>query len=154
MTKIHRRTVLAARVCFCIYLAFLLYFLFLMESRESTFREYNLVPFRSIRMFFEYYFVYHEFSFRYWFLNIFGNIFLLMPFGFLLPIILEKSLGYIRIVLFSLLLTAGIELAQFYTGLGEMDIDDVILNVLGSMLGYGLFRLLRATAQRRMHIHT
>ena len=79
---------------------------------------------------------------------------MLMPFGFLLPIILEKSLGYIRIFLFSLLLTAGIELAQFYTGLGEMDIDDVILNVLGSMLGYGLFRLLRATAQRRMHIHT
>lgn len=153
MTKIHHRTVLAARVCFGIYLAFLVYFLFLMESRANTFREYNLVPFRSIRMFFEYYFVYHEFSFQYWFLNIFGNIFLLMPFGFLLPVILDRPLGYLRIFLFSLLLTAGIELAQFCTGLGEMDVDDVILNVLGSLLGYGLLRLLSPVVRRRLHLH-
>ncbi len=153
MTKIHRRTILAARICFCVYLALLVYFLFLMESRENTFREYNLVPFRSIRMFFEYYFIYHDFSFQYWFLNIFGNIFLLMPFGFLLPVIVDRRLSRIRIFLFSLLLTAGIELTQFYTGLGEMDVDDVILNVFGAMLGYELLRRLSSLLRSRLHLH-
>lgn len=149
MTKLHRRTVLAARVCFLIYLCFLVYFLFLMESRTNTYREYNLVPFKSIRMFFEYYFIYHDFSFEYWFLNIFGNIFLLLPFGALLPVILDRPLTYPRIFAASFCLTSAIELAQFYTGLGEMDIDDVILNVLGAMIGYILIRHLGAWLERR-----
>ena len=149
MTKIHRRTVIAARVCFLIYLALLVYFLFLMESRESTYRGYNLIPFKSIRMFFEYYFIYHQFSFEYWFLNIFGNIFLLLPFGMLLPVILDRRLSRPRVFLASFFLTSAIELTQLYTGLGEMDVDDVILNVLGAMIGYELIRRLGPVLSRR-----
>ena len=123
-----------------------------MEARANTYREYNLIPFKSIRMFFEYYFVHHDFSFSYWFLNIFGNIFLLLPFGFLLPIIIQRRLSLLRVLLASFCLTAAIELTQFYTGLGEMDIDDVLLNVLGAAVGFGLERCFSAWLVRHRSV--
>ncbi|MBQ7915348.1 MAG: VanZ family protein [Firmicutes bacterium] len=138
MTKSQRRTVFAARICFVLYLCFLVYILFLMDERSNTYHQYNLIPFKSIRMFFEYYFIHHDFSFEYWFTNVVGNILLFLPFGILLPVILTHRLGALRFLLASLFLAIAIELIQYYTGLGELDIDDVILNVLGAMIGYWL----------------
>ena len=57
MFQYRRKTVFLACVCFAAYLCFLIYILFFMEARANTYREYNLIPFKSIRMFFEYYFV-------------------------------------------------------------------------------------------------
>ena len=138
MTQSRRRTVFAARICFVLYLCFLVYTLFLMDARSDTYHQYNLIPFKSIRMFFEYYFIHHDFSFEYWFTNVVGNILLFLPFGLLLPVILNRRVGAFRLLLASLFLTIAIELIQYYTGLGELDIDDVILNISGAMIGYGL----------------
>ena len=85
-------------------------------------------------------------------MNIFGNIFLLLPFGFLLPIIIQRRLSLLRVLLASFCLTAAIELTQFYTGLGEMDIDDVILNVLGAAVGFGLERCFSAWLVRHRSV--
>ena len=152
MFQYRRKTVFLACVCFAAYLCFLIYILFFMEARANTYREYNLIPFKSIRMFFEYYFVHHDFSFFYCFLFIFGNVFLLLPFGFLLPIIIQRRLSLLRVLLASFCLTAAIELTQFYTGLGEMDIDDVILNVLGAAVGFGLERCFSAWLVRHRSV--
>lgn len=70
--------------------------------------------------------------------NLIGNIALLVPIGFLLPFIYPnvkwKSSLFIAI-------TAGfsIEIMQVVLGVGIFDIDDILLNALGVMIGYWAF---------------
>ena len=72
----------------------------------------------------------------------------------LLPVILDRRLSRPRVFLASFFLTSAIELTQLYTGLGEMDVDDVILNVLGAMIGYELIRRLGPVLSRRFSRHS
>ena len=46
-----------------------------------------------------------------------------------------------RCLLVSLGLLALVEVTQLFTLLGSGDVDDLILNLLGVLLGYALFRL-------------
>ncbi|WP_373323322.1 VanZ family protein [Paenibacillus polysaccharolyticus] len=66
------------------------------------------------------------------------NILCFVPLGYLLALKLEKN-SMIRVALFSLSIILCIEITQFITCLGIADVDDVILNMLGSGLGYVLF---------------
>ena len=125
---------------FLLYLASLIYLLFLSQMREVTYNNINLTPFKTIRMLFEYYFVYHQFSFWYWFSNFFGNMFLLAPFGFLLPIVLKRRMHPAAILCSSGLFSLLIEACQFAFQVGEADVDDLILNVVGALIGYAIFR--------------
>lgn len=96
----------------------------------------NLVPFRTI---FSYAKVVKQ---GYAFANLFGNIFTFLPFGFLLPLVYEKINKFWMIVLHALWLSLGIEIFQLVTQFGVFDIDDMILNTLGAILGYFLFLFL------------
>ncbi len=65
----------------------------------------------------------------------FANILMMMPFGFLLPLISPKS-GKFRIIFLSgFLFSLSIELSQLFN-YRATDIDDLILNTLGAILGY------------------
>jgi len=66
--------------------------------------------------------------------NIFGNIVLFMPLPFFLNRIfnIQKSAA---IVFIGLLLSVWVEAMQYLFILGVTDIDDVLLNVLGTYLG-------------------
>ncbi|MDO5785496.1 MAG: VanZ family protein, partial [Eubacteriales bacterium] len=66
------------------------------------------------------------------FRNIVGNIAAFVPIGILIPL-LRRDLSLGTTFFVGLLLSAGIELTQYFTGLGSCDIDDIILNVLGAM---------------------
>ena len=129
------------RIIFVLYLLVLIYILFLLDVRESAIHSVNFVPFRTIRMFFEYYFIHHYFSFEAWFSNIFGNIFLLTPFGFLLPIVFNRRMSFLKISLLAFDFILIIEWLQYMTGVGAADIDDLILNLFGAILGYAVYRI-------------
>ncbi|MGU8605254.1 VanZ family protein, partial [Clostridium perfringens] len=62
--------------------------------------------------------------------------------GFLIPLLFKKihNVGSIFIVSFGISLT--IELIQLLTGLGFFDVDDIILNVLGGIIGYLILKIL------------
>lgn len=130
-----------ARILLILYILVLIYILFLLDIRESTFNNVNLEPLKTIRMFFEYYFKHHHFSFWTWFSNIFGNIFLLTPLGFLLPIATGHHLSFPKILLLAFWFSLSIELLQFVIHVGEADIDDLILNVIGAGVGYCFYRI-------------
>ena len=70
------------------------------------------------------------------------NVFLFEPIGLSLPQILPKKAHPVVItVVFSLLLSIGIEAAQLHLHLGRCEADDVIMNTLGAVIGaaaYGL----------------
>lgn len=74
------------------------------------------------------------------------NIFMFMPLG-MLRALRKTSLFHIKNVLKELYVYTGIsciiEGAQLVTGRGYCQIDDVVMNVLGGILGYLLIRLLK-----------
>lgn len=67
------------------------------------------------------------------------NIILFIPLGFLLPYLWPKLSGF-KTVLTGLLVSVAIETTQYVLQLGCCDIDDIINNTLGSLLGYVLYR--------------
>ena len=64
-----------------------------------------------------------------------------VPLGFFLPAVFPKARSFRRSMLLSLLLLFAVELIQFFTLLGSLDIADVILNMVGVLVGYGVYWL-------------
>ena len=69
------------------------------------------------------------------------NIVLFIPFGFLLPFIWKKATWW-RVLLVGLLVSIAIESLQYAFHLGCCDVDDLIHNSAGTLLGLGLRTLL------------
>ena len=75
-----------------------------------------------------------------------SNILMFVPLGVLMPIVFPKLRSFWRLSLCALGITVLIEITQYFTG-RSADIDDVIMNTVGGMLGFGIYagfnRLLR-----------
>ena len=87
-------------------------------------------------------------------LNIGGNIAFLIPIGFLLPFAFA-GIDWKKSLAVAVLSGMSIELTQVLLHIGLFDIDDVILNGLGVMIGYWmyvLFQKIMASAYRRFAI--
>ncbi|WP_227940242.1 VanZ family protein [Alkalihalobacillus deserti] len=100
---------------------------------------HNFVPFATIGT---YLFNIHSYNFDTWFYNTFGIVFLFIPIGILIPLLFPKiknALSIVVILLFSL----TIESVQYVTQLGVFDVDDIILNTLGGLLGILVFSLFK-----------
>lgn len=74
-------------------------------------------------------------------LNIIGNIALLVPLGFLIPFV-YRSINWKKSFAFALASSLIIEGMQVVLCVGIFDIDDVILNALGLLIGYWAFVIL------------
>lgn len=72
--------------------------------------------------------------------NVLGNILIFTPLGFLLPILSEKFKKAKNLLIISFLVSFSIELIQLFSGLGFTDIDDIILNVTGAILGFYIYK--------------
>ncbi len=83
-----------------------------------------------------------------------GNVLLGLPFGFLLPVVFPRARGLLRVVLVTAFVMLCVETAQGTMVAGRaFDIDDVILNTFGALLGYLVAgrRLSRSVHPRRRH---
>ncbi|MFC9388537.1 VanZ family protein [Streptomyces venezuelae] len=81
-----------------------------------------------------------------------GNVLLGVPFGLLLPVMSPRSRGFVRVALLTVATMLLVELVQGALVRGRaFDIDDVLLNTTGALLGYLLVgrRLGRAVHPRR-----
>ena len=67
------------------------------------------------------------------------NVFMLMPIGFLYPLATRKSIIPTTLVCF--LLTTTIEIAQFLSRRGWLELADIVDNTMGAVIGYGIYRL-------------
>ena len=70
--------------------------------------------------------------------NFAGPISLFIPLGFLLPFVAERYNHFKNVFVFSLTLSCFIEFLQFFIG-RSTDVDDIILNMLGSCIGYWIW---------------
>lgn len=83
-----------------------------------------------------------------------GNIALGVPFGLLLPVLAPRARGLLRVVVVTAAVMTLVELVQGALITGRaFDVDDVILNSAGALIGYLLLgrRLGRAVHPRRHH---
>ena len=71
--------------------------------------------------------------------NIGGNIAGFIPFGVLLALLFRRLRNAWYIIGLTLLLSLLFETTQLITGLGIFDVDDLMLNTLGGLLGYCIF---------------
>lgn len=84
--------------------------------------------------------------------NLVGNIALLVPLGFLVPFVYRNMTWKTSLALAA---AAGlvIEVLQTVLRVGIFDIDDVILNALGVMIGYSAFVILAKWVRSRKYIN-
>ncbi len=146
-----RNTTLRHELCLCLFLMFcaglasqtILPQLVLTENgiqiTGSCVEPYNLVPFRVIRNIWQSDLRHGHYG--YLLVNIFGNILLFLPFGFF-PALLWQRPRFLKSVGITFLVSLTVELCQIFQP-RVSDIDDLILNVTGGMLGYGCFLLFR-----------
>lgn len=141
----HKKSIrILCRILFWVYIAALVYFLFFAEmlgrdAAERTYH-YNLVLFKEIGRFWIYR---RQLGFAAVFLNLFGNILIFMPFGFLVPIMRRRLRGFFRVVLLGFGLSLVVESVQLVTKTGSFDVDDLLLNTLGACLGNLIYRIIQ-----------
>ncbi len=70
------------------------------------------------------------------FYNLMGNLGLFVPLGYLLPKSFAPMRKFLLLVLFITLAVILVESLQFATYLGTCDIDDLLLNVAGTVIGW------------------
>ncbi len=80
--------------------------------------------------------------------QILGNLTMMMPLGFMLPLIRKVNILYVLIIAFCF--SCFIELTQFVTGRGLMEFDDVFNNTVGAVIGYLIYRLIRKIVDKRI----
>ena len=121
-----------------INLAFIIYALLIYRLLTKAEINYmigvNLVPFTEIL---RYDIGTHEF-----YRNVIGNIVLFIPFGYFVSMYMKASkVSHILIV--SIITSSTIEIVQHFIG-RSFDIDDIILNVVGGIVGFLLYIALSA----------
>ena len=125
---------------FCFYkelfkLIFILYVMCLFEVvtlQDNNYGLSNFIPFKEM---FRY-----EFGSRLFIKNIVGNMLLFLPYGYFASEYLKSKKMMLPCFL-TFIVSITIELVQLKIG-RTFDIDDVLLNTIGGILGYYLYRII------------
>ena len=114
-------------------LLFIIYILLLYElltrAELNTVRGYNLVPFSEM---FRY-----EIGSTSFYLNVVGNIVIFIPFGYLISTYIKPK-RILSILIVSVISSATVEFVQLCIG-RSFDVDDIILNSLGAIIGFLIY---------------
>ncbi len=103
----------------------------LVLERTSVFPfRINLIPFVNI---------FNYSSIRDIIRNVIGNVAMFIPSGIVLPIVYRKVNSFWKVVAAGAFLSLCIEILQLPFPSRTSDIDDLILNTLGVVVGYGIY---------------
>ena len=75
--------------------------------------------------------------------NVFGNIMMFVPTGIVLPVLYKRLDNFFKVAGTGLLISLAIEILQLPFADRTSDVDDLILNTLGVVIGYVLFVIVR-----------
>lgn len=109
--------------------------------KEEFFSNINLVPFRTIRESIEVlksgentYLIRHNI------INLVGNVGVFIPLGYFLPKVFPKLHSLKKALLTITITVLSVELLQWLTMLGSLDIDDILLNIPGALIGWLIYK--------------
>ena len=135
-----KRLMLVSRLLFIVYLFFVVYFVLLAEGfgRTVVSEEYrfNLTLFKEIGRFWAYR---EQLGLSVFFINLFGNVICFIPFGLLMPIIYKAFRNFIVVTLLTFSFSLTIEVIQLFYRIGSFDVDDLLLNTIGGVIGYVIY---------------
>ena len=138
------------RILFLAYCGLMLWLLFGQRMEGSLLdltlkpngENINLLPFATVRLY------WHllqtgasQALLKHAIINLVGNVVMFVPLGWFLPGIWRVFRGFFKTVIFGISLICLVELLQYLTGLGSCDVDDLILNTVGIILGYSIWKL-------------
>lgn len=141
-----KKTRIVGWIFLVIYIGVLLYFLFfsdvLFRHTLSEVRRANLTLFSEIRRFWV---ARESIGWQTMAVNIFGNIAIFIPFGFLIPSISRHKTytNFFAVTAMALMFSGLIEVIQVLTKVGRFDVDDILLNTIGAMCGYVIYAIVR-----------
>ena len=105
---------------------------------DVTWATNNFIPFEEIMR--------YNITSRLFFKNVLGNMIMFLPFGFFVSYYLKSE--KVTLPLF-LILIASISIEVVQLSIGRVfDVDDIILNILGGLLGYALYFIFRRIGER------
>lgn len=135
-----------SKFIFCIYMVVLIFVIVLKLPTTlvtDTFRLWmngksverlkpQLIPFKTIIFYISQVQAVHDWFFK----NLAANIVMFIPYGLLSPVFVKRDRNvFLKILVTGCLLSVFIEIVQYVFAIGQCDIDDVILNVLGVLIG-------------------
>ena len=100
----------------------------------------NFVPLETIRLYIRC-LIYDFIGVGIPFDNLMGNILLFMPMALFLPCLFPSMQRLWRFMLLMLAVLVAVEALQFVLCCGSCDIDDVILNLTGTLMVYGILHI-------------
>lgn len=98
----------------------------------------NLMPFTEILR--------YDIGSKMFYYNVLGNIIIFIPFGYLIGVYVNPKKIW-PVIITTLLISSVVEFVQLKIG-RSFDIDDILLNVIGSIVGYLIFIALNAISKR------
>lgn len=145
MTDIHKKQLRAlCNIGFILYVIMIFYFVLLSEryGRQIGYEtcHYNLVPFKEIKRFIVYR---HLLSPESFITNLIGNVFAFSPFGALLPVVVFRKTGFRNVIAATFCFSLSIELMQLVFRIGVFDVDDLMMNTLGGLIGFLFYKIVR-----------
>lgn len=133
-----KRMILHEEILQLVFITYILLLFELVTSKETQISGVNLIPFKEM---FRY-----EIGSGLFYRQVIGNIIIFMPLGFFASYYTNTKKTS-HIILFTLLVSLTIEIVQKYIG-RSFDIDDIILNVLGGVLGFFIYVGLDAISKK------
>ncbi len=122
----HKRFQLHKELIYLIFIVYILCLFHVVTFQDINYGVSNFVPFKEI---FRYNFGSPKFM-----KNIMGNIMLFIPYGFLASYFIRNKKCSV-IVILTVIVSLTIETVQYYIG-RVFDIDDIILNLVGGIVGF------------------
>ncbi|MBR3811975.1 MAG: VanZ family protein [Agathobacter sp.] len=129
-------------VCFLAYLLLVGYVLFYSPwfGREDHIEyRYNLTLFQEIGRYYRVGLRTGSWNLFLW--NVVGNICVFMPLGIFVPKLFKRCRNVLFVTILSLELSILAEVIQLLTRVGSFDVDDLLLNTLGGILGYLIYKI-------------
>lgn len=95
----------------------------------------NFIPFKTIQMYIHYAYKLNSFE------NLVGNVVVFLPFGYFLPYMGYRKENWFTVLCQAFFFSMAIELFQLFSAFGAFDVDDLMLNTLGAVLGYLVYAM-------------
>lgn len=130
--KNHVKSHIKKVVIFCILFCYIV-----IVSGATIFIRPGVYEHANLHLFSSYIEAWNNYSKSYW-RNIVLNILMFVPFGFLLPLFSDKFKNFFATMSLSLMFTVGIEVTQYITKRGIFEVDDIMNNWIGALIGYSL----------------
>ncbi|WP_312354218.1 VanZ family protein [Aminipila sp.] len=124
-------------VLYLVFAFYLLILFLLLFHKANSFRSVNLIPLFSITRYLSNDVLLHAFALS----NILGNIVLFLPLGVYLTLF-NRNKNIVINTFLIVVISIMVEIIQYIFKVGATDIDDVILNGIGGLIGIIIYKIL------------